>query len=72
MCYIQVTIWVQSALSWDPMLSLTEVELKVDLISDSDMYLFFKKDTRAGFSYVSKWCSKANSKCLKSYDPKQD
>ena len=72
MCYIQVTIWVQSALSWDPMLSLTEVELEVELISDSDMYLFFKKDTRAEFSYVSKWYSKANSKFLKSYDPKQE
>ena len=51
------------------MLNLIKVEL--ELISDADMYLFFEKDMRGGVSYISKRCSKTNSKYLKSYDPKQ-
>ena len=46
------------ALSWDTMLSMTEVEL--DLISDVGMYLFFEKGMRGGVSYISKRHSKAN------------
>ena len=46
------------ALSWDAMLSMTEVEL--DLISDVGMYLFFEKGMRGGVSYISKRHSKAN------------
>ena len=44
----------------------------VELISDADMYLFFKTGLRDGVFYVSKRYSKANNKYLKSYDPKQD
>ena len=33
-------------LSWDAMLNIRKVELK--LISDTDMYLFFKKGMRGG------------------------
>ena len=47
------------ALSWDAMLSMTEVEL--DLISDVGMYLFFEKGMRGGVSYISKRHSKANT-----------
>ena len=57
------------ALSWDAMLYMTKVEL--ELIPDSDMYLFFEKGTRGGVSYVSNKYSKASNKFLKSYDPKQ-
>ena len=40
------------ALSWEAMLSVTKVEL--ELISDANMYLFFKKDTRGEVSYIYK------------------
>ena len=36
-------------LSWDAMLSTT----KTKLISDSGLYLFFEKDMRGEFSYIS-------------------
>ena len=60
---------IAPALSWDAMLYMTKVEL--ELIPDSDMYLFFEKGTRGGVSYVSNKYSKASNKFLKSYDPKQ-
>ena len=34
------------ALSWDAMLNMTKVKLL--LIPDRDMYIFFEKDTRGG------------------------
>ena len=52
------------------MLNMTKVEL--ELISDADMYLFYKKGMRGGVSYISKSHSRANNKYLKSYDPKQE
>ena len=57
-------------LSWDAMLNITKVELK--LISDPDMYIFIKKGTRGTFSYISNRYSKANNKYLKSHDSKQE
>ena len=57
------------ALSWDAILSMTKVELK--LISDPDMYIFFRKGMRGGVSYISNRSSKPSDKYLKSYDPKQ-
>ena len=36
------------------------------------MYIFFKKDTRGGISYISNKYSKASNKHLKSYDPKEE
>ena len=58
------------ALSWDVMLNITKVELK--LIPDPDIYTLFEKGTRDGVSYISNRYSKANNKYLKSYDPKQE
>ena len=55
------------ALSWDAMLSMTKV--KLELISDPDMYIFFGKAMRGGVSYISNRCSKVNNKYLKSYEP---
>ena len=46
---------------------MTKIELEI--ISDSDMYLFFKKDIRGGVSHISTRCSKGNNKYLKSYHP---
>ena len=58
------------ALSWDAMLNMTKV--KLELIPDLDMYIFFEKGTRGGASHISNRCSKANNKYLESYDPKQE
>ena len=57
-------------LSWDAMLNMTKI--KLELISDPDMYIFFEKGMRGDVSYVSNRHSKANNKYLKSYDPKQE
>ena len=48
------------------MLKMTEIVL--ELISNIDMYLFFKKGMRGGISYIAKSFSKANNKYLQSYD----
>ena len=50
------------------MLNMTK--MKVKLIADRDMYVFFEKDMTGGASYISNWYSEANNKYLKSYDPK--
>ena len=51
-------------------LKLTKI--KLELIPDPDVYIFFEKGTRGGISYISNKYSKANNKYLKSYDPKQE
>ena len=53
------------------MLKMTKV--KPNFISDPDMYIFSKKGTRGGISYISNRYSEdseANNKYLSSYDPK--
>ena len=52
------------------MVNMTKVKLKI--ISDADMYLFFEKSMRGVVSYISKSHSNTNNKYLKSYDPKQE
>ena len=59
-------IW--PALSWDTMLCMAEVEL--ELISDADLYLFFEKGMRGGFSFISKRYKKTSNKYLNFYDLK--
>ena len=51
------------------MLSVTKV--KLDLISDVEMYLFLEKGMRGGVSYFSKRYRKGNNKYLRSYEPKK-
>ena len=55
-------------LSWDTVLNMTKVELK--LISDAD--ISFEKGVRGKGFYISKRYSKANNKYLKSCDRKQE
>ena len=52
------------------MLKMAKIKLK--LITDPDMYIFFEKGTRGRISFISKRYSKANNKYLKSYDPKEE
>ena len=54
-------------LSWDMMLKMTGV--KLEKISDIDMYLFIEKGMRGGISYIAKRYAKANNKYMKNYDP---
>ena len=51
------------------MLNITKVEL--ELILDTDMYLFFEKGMRGGvFQEISRRYCQVNNKYLKSYDAK--
>ena len=56
-------------LIWDAMITMIKVEL--DLISDSDIYLFFEKGMRSAVFHLSKKYGKANNKYLTSYDHKK-
>ena len=58
------------SLSWDAMLKMRKI--KLELVTDPDMYIFFEKTTRGGNSYISNRYSKTNNKYLKSYDPKRE
>ena len=49
------------------MLKMTVV--KLEKMSDIDMYLFIEKGVKGGISYVAKNYSKANNKYMKNYDP---
>ena len=57
-------------LNWGAMLKMTK--MKLELITDPDIYMFFEKGARGGISYISNRCSKGNNKYLKSYDSKQE
>ena len=58
------------ALSWNAMFNMAKV--KLELISDPEMCIFFEKCVRDGISYIANRYSKAHNKYLKSYDPKQE
>ena len=47
-------------------------KIKLVLISDPEMYIFFAKGMRGGVSYISNGYSKASKKYLELYDPKQE
>ena len=53
-------------LSWDAMLKMAGV--KLEKISDINMYLFIEKGTRGGISYIAKRYAKANNKYMCNYD----
>ena len=61
---------IAPGLSWDAMLKIRKI--KLELIPDPDMYVFFEKGERGGISPVCNRYSKANNKYLKAYDPKQE
>ena len=51
------------------MLNMTKV--KLGLISNANITFLFEKSMRNKVSYISKRCTKASNKCLKSHDSKQ-
>ena len=55
-------------LSWDAMLRMTNI--KLELMTDVDMFLFIEKGLRGGISYIANRYGKANNKYMKEYDEK--
>ena len=53
------------------MLKMTKIKFEF-IVDSEDMYMFFEKGRRGGISYISNRYSKANHKCLNSYEPKQE
>jgi len=55
-------------LSWDAMLKMTDI--KLELMTDIDMFQFIEKGLRSGISYIANRYGKANNKYMKEYDDK--
>ena len=47
---------------------LNMAKIKLELVSDLDMYILFEEGMRRGLSYISNRYSKANNKYLKPYE----
>ena len=55
-------------LSWDAMLKMTNIKLQ--LMTDIDMFQFIEKGMRGGVSYIANRYGNANNKYMKEYDEK--
>ena len=55
-------------LSWEAMLKMTEI--KLELMTDIDMFQFIEKGLRGGISYIANRYGNANNKYMKEYDEK--
>ena len=53
-------------LSWDAMLNMTDI--KLELITDVDMFQFIEKGMRGGISYIANRYGEANNKYMKDYN----
>ena len=53
-------------LSWDAMLKMTDI--KLELMTDVDMFQFIEKGMRGGISYIANRYGEANNKYMKDYD----
>ena len=57
-------------LGWDAAMKLSRVRL--ELITDPDMYLMVEEGIRGGMSVITKRYAKANNKYMKNYDPNKE
>ena len=55
-----------TGLSWDAMLKMTDI--KLELMTDIDMFQFIEKGTRGGISYIANRFGEANNKYMKEYN----
>jgi len=58
--------WTVPGFAWNCALKMTNV--KLELITDPDMFLFFENSSRGGISTISHRYAKANNKYLPNYD----
>ena len=56
-------------LSWDAMLKMTN--MKLELMTDVDMFQFIEKGMRGGVSYIANRHGKANNNYINKYDEKE-
>ena len=56
------------SLSWDTMLKMTNI--KLELMTDIDMFQLIEKSMRGGVSYIANRYGNANNKYMKEYDEK--
>ncbi len=61
--------YTSPGLTWDAMLKYTKI--KLDLISDPDMYQMIESGIRGGISSIMKRYAKANHKNLKDHNPQE-